>query len=93
MVALKTFTNAKTRIARTGGTIIPGVTPKSALSADTTFSLGGSLGRGTLEDIRKMPLMQPAYCIWLGKVRWSTVWKQKGSDNLFLEFKEGSSPS
>ena len=93
MVAFKAFTHAKTRIARTGGTISPGVTPKSALAADTTSFLGGSLGRGTLEDIRKMPPMQPAYCIWIGKVRWSTIWKQKGSDDLFLEFKEGSSPS
>ena len=63
MVAFKTFTNAKTRIVRTGGTIIAGVTPISALAADTTSFLGGSLGRGTREDI-KMPLMQPTAFGW-----------------------------
>ena len=44
MVVFKTFTNAKTRIVRTGGTIIAGVTPISALAADTTSFLGGFVG-------------------------------------------------
>ncbi|PIO12617.1 hypothetical protein AB205_0049750 [Aquarana catesbeiana] len=67
MVAFKTFTNAKTRNVRTGGTIIAGVMPISTLAADMTYFWEGSLGRGTQEDIKKMLLMQPAYCIWLGK--------------------------
>ena len=93
MVAFETFTNAETRLVGTGGTIKVGVTPKSAFAADTTSSLGVSLGRDTREDKRKMPLIQPAHCICVGKLGKSTVWKQKGSDDLFLEFKEGSSPS
>lgn len=86
MVGFETVINAETRLVRTGGTIKVGVTPKSAFSADMT-----SLGRGTREDIWKIPLMQPAYCICIGKVGHSTVWKQKGCDELFL--KKGSSLS
>ena len=93
MVALETFPDAETRLVRTSGTIIAGVMPTSAPATDTTSSLGSSLGRGTREDIWNMSLMQPAHCIWKGKLGRHASWVQVGKDDRFLEFPEGSSSS
>ena len=86
MVATETVTDEETSLIRTGGTIKANVTHISTFSTDTTSSLGCSLGRGTTEDIQKMPLMQAAHCNWIGKLGHRRVWKQIGCDDLFLEF-------
>ena len=90
---METLTVTQTRLARTEGTIITGVTPKSALAADTTSFLGVFLGRGTRKGIRKMPFMQPAHCIWKGKLGRGTFWIQKCPYDLNLKLEEGSCTS